>query len=170
MSCALAGCGDREVLSAEAIDALEMGRTDRALEIWRSLLEEHPDDPELLGYLGWTLYRNGEADRALEILEQARSLCDDPDLEKSVRLNIEMVTAFRRGRAALRHGDPRGALIIFEKLADRFGENAVVLDRLASALSALGREEEARKAWEKITTLLSAPPALAKRARDSLAD
>ncbi|MFO8071958.1 MAG: tetratricopeptide repeat protein [Polyangia bacterium] len=170
MSCQLAGCSERTLLFSEAIDAVETGRTDRALEIWRSLLEEHPDDPELLGYLGWTLYRTGETNRALEVLERARSLCDDEALERSLRLNIEMVTAFRRGSSALRHGDPRGALIIFEDLAERFGENAVVLDQLASALSALGREDEAREAWEKITSLLSAPPDLARRARESLAD
>jgi protein O-GlcNAc transferase len=57
-----------------ALDHHQAGRLAEALSIYRQLLSQSPDDPEVLHLLGYALYQSGEPSEGLPYLEKAIEL------------------------------------------------------------------------------------------------
>jgi tetratricopeptide (TPR) repeat protein len=94
-----------------------------------------PEDAEIRRTRGWTNAVLRDYDAAAADLDQAARFGDDPWL---VSL---------RGEVARLRGDPAGAVELFEQLGD--SEPDWVASSLGSALTVLGRYDDARTAYER---------------------
>ncbi len=77
---------EQEPENAQALNALGYTLADRtaryeeALELIKRALKLSPDDFYILDSMGWVLYRLQRFDEAIEYLEQARALRNDPEV------------------------------------------------------------------------------------------
>jgi len=117
----------------------EVGRLDRAEEMYREALALDPSDPRVLINLGAVLARAGRADEAERVLLTA--LDRDPRYAPFVWNNLAL--------ARLVAGDPEGALRFFERSIEAAPGDADVHANAANALLALGRHEEALARYDE---------------------
>lgn len=91
---------------AQALNALGYtlaDRTDRfaeAYDLIKRALDQRPDDYYILDSMGWVLYRMGRHPEALEHLQRARSLNDDPEIAAHLG-EVLWVTGDREGARAV---------------------------------------------------------------------
>ncbi|MFV2082610.1 MAG: tetratricopeptide repeat protein, partial [bacterium] len=137
------------------------------------ILENNPNDPEVLLLLSASLARLGEQEKALALAEQAASI---KPAELSYWLNLVQVRMigrdFKGAEKALAKADSISpghasvqlarielslaqrqfdeAIALFKELISDNPENRVYRIRYASLLETLGRDEEARKGYEEL--------------------
>ena len=126
-----------------AANALEEAR--RALEMGLALREE---DPLLLVELGVLLYRLGEFERSMEVLE--RLLAGGGETEPRHRAEAHR----HRGLAAQQLGDHSLARVHLEKALEISPGHAPALRALAVSLRRLGDREGARAAADRFKAIL----------------
>jgi tetratricopeptide (TPR) repeat protein len=118
---------------------LDQGRVDASLSAYEHALELEPDSVEALNFLAYTLAEEDtELTRALEYARRAVELAPQSGL---VRDTLGWVY-FKLGRYEDAVREIGASLGLGE-------EDPVVLEHLGDALSALGRDEEAREAWRR---------------------
>lgn len=145
-------------LAAETAARSEASR-DRAIELYRLLIEDRPDDAKAISNL--TRLYSG-ADRTKDLLELRRhelGLAEDLDRRISLRLQIasllvtlgdatDAITTLRDGLEEKADHEPTiDALIVQYEEQKRFDDLAEMLKTQAAAVQALGRTELAVRLW-----------------------
>lgn len=160
--------GEREALDREhAFAALEVSR--HAVEIFRALVREHPDDDSIRLGLADALLNVGDRWSALGITQNIA-----PVFEEAVALyrassevtpsgsSALALALGRLGSDLLVRGQPLGAIVVLEEAVDRLrtlGDQflsplALTLIKLAICLRVMGREEEGLVAVEDAVSIL----------------
>ncbi len=132
-------------LAGAALD--RAGRLSAALAARERALALSPDSPGAQNDLAWALVGSGgDLERALVLAEKAHAAAPEvPELVDTLAL------------VRLRRGEPRRALEILDA-AMRDGARSPLLDlRRADVLDALGRPDEARRAFRRATAGLAEP-------------
>jgi len=93
----LTGSGGSEREERAECMSLSFSKPEDAVDCYRGILQDAPDDPEALTYQGWALVRAGEADRGWRNFERVVSA--DPDYP-DVRVFRSSVLADRKDWAA----------------------------------------------------------------------
>jgi tetratricopeptide (TPR) repeat protein len=113
----------------------------------RRSLQLHPDQPQVLNHLGYTLVDQGEKlDEALGMIQKAASLRPD---------NGAIVDSL--GWAYFRLGRHEEAVQELEKAVTLVATDPVVNDHLGDAYWSVGREREARFQWSRALSFAPAP-------------
>jgi predicted Zn-dependent protease len=133
---------DLAVRSREAARAMENGRFDEAVRIYRDLLRTLPDEPGLLMNLGMALAMGGHEGEALVPLERALAL--KPDLVPA-RLFL--------GSSYLALGQPEKAIDPLKRVVAARPTDVESRRMLAEAYAASGRPAEAVPELRKLTEL-----------------
>jgi len=121
-----------------ALTRVMMGQVDRAVSELQALVDERPDDPQLLNALGYTLIdQTDRLDDGTALIEQAYDLApDNPAIIDSM------------GWAAYLRGHPAEALEYLRTAHERTQDDPEIAAHLGEVLWVLGREAEARSVWE----------------------
>ncbi len=134
---------------------IKAGRLDAAIRDTRMMLDETPDDPELLNNLAW-LYSETENPQALATAERAHALAPtNPSVLDTLGWILVRQGAHERGLALLRDARARAG----DKLDIRY--------HMAVALAKLGRYPEARRELRRVADD-GAGTSLGRRAEDYL--
>ncbi|NLT69530.1 MAG: tetratricopeptide repeat protein [Verrucomicrobiaceae bacterium] len=115
------------------------GRTEEAVEAYRRVLENQPDQFFLARKTAYLLARSGEESEALALLEE--SLANNPD-EPYAHISLSEFLATYQAN------DPAGrqrAFEVIEKAVERFPDEAAVYEHLVKLYLAANRREEARE-------------------------
>lgn len=114
------------------------GNIDAAVEVYRRLLGENPDETIVIERLYTSLKDTGREGEASELL--VRALEDSPDDRALLML---------RALELERHGDVEGAIATYEGLHMRFPEDLIVANNLASMLAYYRTsDEDLEKAYQ----------------------
>ncbi len=121
------------------------GRTEEAVEAYRRVLENQPDQFFLARKTAYLLARSGEESEALGLLEE--SLANNPD-EPYAHISLSEFLATYQAN------DPAGrqrAFEVIEKAVERFPDEAAVYEHLVKLYLSANRREEARKLIREAT-------------------
>ncbi|HVU01984.1 MAG TPA: tetratricopeptide repeat protein [Polyangiaceae bacterium] len=179
---------DPEAQSALGVALLATGKADQALGRLKRAAELDPDDPERLTNLGTVLLIRGQvADalvafrRAVDLVpNDARALSDlgtaylaanraadaKPYLERAVAADPRATFLSNLGYAEQQLGDVAGAVATLQKALDKDPKLASAWLNLGSAFVALGRLDDAERAFKKAGALDPTDP----RPKASLGD
>ena len=127
---------------------LSAGQLDRAQRHHEQLLEQLPDDVDLMNNAAWIYQRRGDP-RALDTARRAFQLAPD---------RVDVLDTY--GSVLLEAGRPDEALKVLRKAQVRAADNPWVRYHTALALAELGRDGEAR---ELLAALLSSDTSFEKR-------
>jgi len=106
---------------------------------FRKALELHPDQPDVLNYLGYTWIDRGSN------LQEARAM-----IEKAVRLRPgDGAIVDSLGWGLYRLGDYRGAVEMLEKAVELKPVDPTINEHLGDAYWRVGRREEGRMQWKR---------------------
>ncbi|ODN70142.1 tetratricopeptide repeat protein [Methylobrevis pamukkalensis] len=128
----------RKARLAAAVARHKAGDTDAAIDVYRTLLDETPDDPNLRHLLGVALFQRG--DRAAGIIHMKHALAARPD---------DMATAGNLAQALVDSGSPEEAVPLLRRIVETAPLDAAASRRLAIALSLAGRNDEALVAFDR---------------------
>lgn len=143
------------LLAASLVD--QQGRIDEAEERLRTVVRAAPGNASALNDLAWILANRGrDLDGALELAERA--------VERSPR--AEMLDTL--GWVRLQRDEPALAVGPLERALEEKPDASGTRYRLGLALQALGRNDEARAAFERALEDPSLPQAEAEKARAAL--
>jgi tetratricopeptide (TPR) repeat protein len=112
----------------EALKLLAMGEEEKALEIYRSLIKEDPDDPDIFNEYGDILLEIGRNKEALEAFEKALELYRESEMWEN-------------------------ALAVARKML-RMKEDPKLKLQLAEIYSNLGRPDDTMKVLEELVPLV----------------
>lgn len=131
-----------DMLLAEARNAQSVGQLDRAIHVLEALLSFFPDHPQALNMLGLTLLRQGDPQRARDVLCQATAA--DPDAA-SLWLNL--------AQAQRQLNDSDGEHRSLAAAIDRDPYLLIAHVRKAELHSSLKEESHALQAWQAVLTI-----------------
>jgi len=106
----------------------EQGQLENALRMMEMLIKENPKQPQCFGYYAHILFREGQIDKAEEVLAKAFEL--QPDFPMGYLL---------RGLFRQSEGEVIGALLLYRKAADAYPAEAT--DQLAQTYEMIARNE-----------------------------
>jgi tetratricopeptide (TPR) repeat protein len=141
-----ASADDPQTLFAKAVDHFDAGDHAAARDVLLRILEQVPDHPDILNYLGTTTHRTGDASSAREYFERAVAV--RPDFEEAWR-NL--------GLLAFDMGDYAGAAAALDRLCRLAPRDAQARTWLADALQAQDRCADAVAAYERALELNPLP-------------
>lgn len=154
------GAGDAArsaLLRDQARLAARLGRAERAIDLWRALLDETPGDPEALDALETLFAGAGDPHGLLWVLERRRDRAATPSPALRVRIGDLR-------RDAL--GDERGALAEYDAALAADPLHADAFDRACAACAALGdRAAELDRVEARLARVEDPPARAALRAR-----
>ena len=144
---------DMLFLRGSILDLLD--RKQDALAVMEKLVSERPDDYQALNYVGYSLAEsNKELDRALTLLERAVRLAPD----QAYILDSLAWAQFRKGLLQDALDNIRRAVSL------PGGEESAIWEHYGDIAAALGKKDEATRAWNKALTLdPEAPDAIRKK-------
>lgn len=122
------------------------GRTEEAVEAYRRVLKNQPDQFFLARKTAYLLARSGEESEALGLLEE--SLANNPD-EPYAHISLSEFLATYQAN------DPAGrqrAFEVIEKAVERFPDEAAVYEHLVKLYLGTNRREEARELIREANT------------------
>jgi tetratricopeptide (TPR) repeat protein len=127
------------ILFARGVCLERQGKWPAAEADLRRALALHPDQPDVLNYLGYTmLIRHERIDEAREMIEKAMALKpQDPQIADSMGWALYSLAQYEEAAAYL------------EKALDLVPSDPVVNDHLGDAYWQLGRRTEAKFQWER---------------------
>lgn len=134
----------------EAIRLMAKGEPLKAVEIYRQLLTEEPDDPDLFNEYGDVLLKAGKKKEALEAFEKALHFYSEGEMwdnalavgKKMLRFRKDPHLELRLAEIYSYLGKPDETLEILEKLVPMSGkeitfeEMGTVLEKVASGIAA----------------------------------
>jgi tetratricopeptide (TPR) repeat protein len=106
----------------------EQGQLENAVRMMEMLVKENPKQPQCFGYYAHILFREGQIDKAEEVLAKAFEL--QPDFPMGLLL---------RGLFRQSEGEVIGALLLYRKAADAYPREAT--DQLAQVYEMIARNE-----------------------------
>ncbi|BDG61857.1 tetratricopeptide repeat protein [Caldinitratiruptor microaerophilus] len=142
--------GPADELRARADAAYAAGDLDRAADLYRRVLADHPDDVHALSRTGAILAQTGDLDGAERALR--RALAVDP-MHAPAHSNL--------GNVLYTRGDYAGALACYQKAAALDPGSPIYHDNLHAAYKRLGRIGEAVAAYRRARRLEAARRAAA---------
>ena len=129
---------DPQLLALLASAYMAVGKNQMAARFLERAMEKGGDSPEVNATLGFNLLQNGQQDLGIQYLQKAF----DKDPTRG-NLGTSLVALY------IRRSEPKKALAIAERLLQRQPDNALVLNLMGAAKSALGDKAGARVAYEK---------------------
>ena len=129
---------DADLLYGRAMTAIALDRIDQAVADLRRILDNDPDNAQVLNALGYTLVDStGRVDEGAELISRAFELSpDDPAIIDSM------------GWAAFRQGRPEEALGYLQQ-AHVMVDDPEIAAHLGEVLWTLGERERARRIWQE---------------------
>ncbi|MBX5484482.1 MAG: tetratricopeptide repeat protein [Myxococcaceae bacterium] len=122
------------------------GRIDASIALMRAVLEEHPDDPAALNFVGYTLADHGrDFDEAERLVKRALELRPD----SGAFLDSLGWVYFRRGQA-------QKAVEVLERAVALEPEEPVIIDHLGDAYARVDRRPDAVRAYQRALEVLAA--------------
>lgn len=106
----------------------EQGQLENALRVMEMLVKENPKQPQCYGYYAHILFREGQIDKAEEVLAKAF------ELQPIFPMGLLLRGLFRQSE-----GEVIGALLLFRKAADAYPPEAT--DQLAQTYEMIARNE-----------------------------
>ena len=164
----------------QGIELQKKGGLGLAADVYRSVLEAQPNNPDALHLLGTVAMASGQVDGALDLFKRAASakptdpaircnlanaLMEKDDyanaefhLRKALKLAPRLPSAlcFLAGCLAMK-GDKQGAKRLYEEVLARLPEDAQALIGYADLFVTLGEMENARAVYRKAITANAAP-------------
>jgi glycosyltransferase involved in cell wall biosynthesis len=114
-----------------AVQALELGRYEEALEYWKKLAALRPDFSDAFFYMGITYFQLGMLEQALLTLEKALQI--DP-------ASADVVTVYSKYQIISGHAER--SILYLEKLLDKYPSDPKALAALAVAYLCTGRKDK----------------------------
>ena len=102
--------------------------------------------------------RKGKWRQAYRLLEEGNAAAAERVLRESLAANYDEYPADLLAEALFQQGRVEEAMRVQQELLQRLGPKVEYLERLGDTLNALGRQEEARAAWQRATQLSFGPP------------
>jgi tetratricopeptide (TPR) repeat protein len=106
----------------------EQGQLENALRVMEMLVKEHPQQPQCYGYYAHILFREGQIDKAEEVLAKAF------EIQPNFPMGLLLRGLFRQSE-----GEVIGALMLFRKAADAYPPEAT--DQLSQTYEMIARNE-----------------------------
>lgn len=128
------------------------GRMLEALDAYREVLENQPDQHFLARKTAYLLARNGSNDEALALLE--KSLAENPD-EPFAYISLSEYLATYRGED---DASRRRAYEVIEEALEKFPDETAVYEHLVRLYHTNHRSDEAREVLEGAVSLANADP------------
>lgn len=147
------GCSEVGTLRYDSIQEIESGNYEEAIRILKEILTIEKENPRYLNNLGWALFRNEDFDEAKVVLEKAKAKCKSKVLRDSIKINLDMVSTFQRGKKLLQEKKYDEAVIEFEKVTSKYNTKELELKYFALCYEGMGKYEEANEKWEKIVDM-----------------
>jgi tetratricopeptide (TPR) repeat protein len=122
--------------------AISQRRTDDAVRELQLALQDNPDDPDASYFLGGLLVQTGRYPEGIPYLERSRNA--KPDF---------WAPYFYLGKASLKMEHPADAAALLERAVKLNPDDASAFHLLSQALSACGRQAEARQALARVREL-----------------
>ena len=131
-----------ELLRAYAESQLRMRHPEQALTTIQANVNQHPDDPDLLGVYGLALLATGKTQEGMEQLKRALSI--DP---QRVRLKLALATAYNN------ENDRDQALQLMKDAFTADPADTVIQERLATQYAAMNKMEELKQFAGQLASL-----------------
>lgn len=153
-----------------------LGDRDKAVVLFRGILDETPNDAEVLGELGDICAADGRLPELMALRQHELSLDPDPERALVIRLDIAKIVGeleaqggrleVLRANLEQRPGHPETIEILTEVLerSRSFEELADVLAQQAEKLAEVDQEERAAELWSKVAELAEGPLAAPEQA------
>ena len=129
-------------LRAQAVEAARLGQVAQAKALHQRALSEAPDDPSIINSAALFFSKNGETERAVQLLHRAVAL--DP-CSAEPRLNLALILTSA--------GQPEAALALLGGQENRLGQTARYWSIRAGAERALGARRDALASFARAASL-----------------
>ncbi len=145
-------CGKTTRMHQNAYGFSEAGNYQRALELYKQILTEKPEDPLILNDYGWTLFMADSLNDAVEKLEMAKNKTNDGGsiLARNIKKNLHITNSYIRVKQQLQEGSPEKAKEILDELDKSWKAREMRLKYYALVYESMGEETQANEYWQRV--------------------